>query len=397
MSVRVITLAGDADTEAAITSRLSDTDIDVYMRCMDRVGVLAALRVGALNAVVAVGAPSWLDRELVTEIRAAGVGFIGMAGDPFEAEHLLDLGALLLPTEADAGQIAAACSAAVAEPEEKSTERSRRGHITAVWGPKGAPGRTSVAIETACALARRYPATALVDADMYGGDILQLLGIQEELPTLVWATRMAVKEELDEGQIAEGLRRVGRNGPVLVPGISRAELWPEVTATGWRVLIQVLQRHFDHLVVDTGFCLEPVESGLPTGDGRNDIARAAISASDRVVAVLRASPTGLRHFLWAYDQLTDLVDPDRILVVMNDVDVSREPELHDLLLRRTGRRASVCIGRCDRELQRAKDRGRPVHEIAPRSEFVEAARSIVRIVGGGVEHRGVFARLAGKR
>ena len=47
-------------------------------------------------------------------------------------------------------------------------EPGRHGTVVAVWGPTGAPGRTTVAITLADELARLGHETLLVDADVYG-------------------------------------------------------------------------------------------------------------------------------------------------------------------------------------------------------------------------------------
>ena len=43
------------------------------------------------------------------------------------------------------------------------------GRLVAVWGPTGAPGRTTVATYLACELAGLGVSTVLADADTYGG------------------------------------------------------------------------------------------------------------------------------------------------------------------------------------------------------------------------------------
>ena len=50
----------------------------------------------------------------------------------------------------------------------------------AVWGPAGAPGRTTVAVGLAAEIGRRHR-TLLVDADPYGGAVAQQLGVVDEV------------------------------------------------------------------------------------------------------------------------------------------------------------------------------------------------------------------------
>ena len=60
----------------------------------------------------------------------------------------------------------------------------RTGSVVAVWGPTGAPGRTTAAVGIADEAARLGASTLLVDADVYGGVIAQVLGLLDESPGL---------------------------------------------------------------------------------------------------------------------------------------------------------------------------------------------------------------------
>jgi Mrp family chromosome partitioning ATPase len=61
----------------------------------------------------------------------------------------------------------------------------------AVWGPTGAPGRTTVAVNLAAELALLGRHTLVVDADTYGGTIAQAVGLFDESPGLAAAARAA--------------------------------------------------------------------------------------------------------------------------------------------------------------------------------------------------------------
>ena len=76
-------------------------------------------------------------------------------------------------------------------------EPGRRGSVVAVWGPTGAPGRTTVAVTLADELARLGSAALLVDADVYGGTVAAVLGLLDESPGLAAACRQAGGERLD--------------------------------------------------------------------------------------------------------------------------------------------------------------------------------------------------------
>ena len=96
--------------------------------------------------------------------------------------------------------------------------------MVAVWGPTGAPGRTSVALGIAGELAELGFPTMLIDADVYGGVVAQLLGLLDEAPGLAAACRLANNGTLDLPGLAELAVQV-RPGLRVLTGIARAERW----------------------------------------------------------------------------------------------------------------------------------------------------------------------------
>lgn len=393
---RVVTVAGHPDDEARLATALARRhDAEVVLRCVDRVELLAAIRGASPDLVVCVGSPVWLDRETCDEAVAARIPVVGLSSSADDAESLSRLGILVLPATAGVDRVLAVGASGDALPEAPAAiARSfgARGRVVSVWGPKGAPGRSTVAVELAAELAGSGAATVLVDADTYGGDLAQMLGVVDELPTIVWACRAAARSDADP---LDGVRRVGPRGPALVAGITRADLWRDVGEFGWRELLTHLRGSFDHVVVDVGFCLEENSSPLG-GDGRNAVARAAVRDSDRVLAVCRCDPLGLKSFLWAYSALGELVDEERILVCANRVLPGEEGAVADLLLRHGARRPSAYLPDDPGAFRVALSRGLPVRDLAPGSATARAVRDLAAALGGAPRPTGVFARLAGR-
>ncbi|HAN70940.1 MAG TPA: hypothetical protein DCQ36_05050, partial [Actinobacteria bacterium] len=54
---------------------------------------------------------------------------------------------------------------------------SGSGRLVAVWGPMGAPGRTTIAVGIAEALAERGARVCLIDADTYAPSVALALGL----------------------------------------------------------------------------------------------------------------------------------------------------------------------------------------------------------------------------
>lgn len=194
--------------------------------------------------------------------------------------------------------------------------------LVVVWGPKGAPGRTTVAINLAFEALRFAGETLLVDADTYGGSISQSLGFLDEHPGLAWAARLASRGELDRPRLWQATRRAGPAGPRVLSGLPRAELWTEIRPGTWESLLDLFRLSFQLTVVDVGFCLEEEEELLydHVRFRRNAVARLALQRADQVVAVARADPVGLHDFVRGYQQLRELgVDRNRVRVVVNQV------------------------------------------------------------------------------
>lgn len=399
-TLRIVTLAGDPEAEALLAGRLgAHRDLDLVLRCVDRVELLATIRGGSLDAIVCVGVPAWLDRQSANEAADAGIRLVGLSDDSMEIERLKRLGAAILPSDVSPSSIVDSCSVVAPEapaPLTSAQPRLPKGKIIAVWGPKGAPGRTTLAVELAAELSSSEPETLLIDGDPYGGDCLQILGVIEELPTIVWAARMAAKEELDGARLSLDLRRAGRSGPVLLPGLPRSEMWPEVSDYGWRQLLTVARASFRFTVCDVGFCLEPADSSLPgAGEGRNRIARTAVREAERVVAVCRCDAVGVKNFLWGFEQLRELGRDDDVVIVANRVRPAEQRALGDLFRKHLGKRPIAYLPDVPTEFGRALQAGVPVREMKRGSDVTAGIRSLAASLGARIPSVGMMARFAG--
>lgn len=397
--LRVVTLAGDAEREAGLARALTDRpDVELALRCVDRIELLAALRAGGLDAIISVDAPQWFGRGEAAEANRLGARLVGIVSDPIDADRLASLGASLVPSQATVDEIVERVrfSETTPPPLPSSQPSAARGRAIAIWGPKGAPGRTTVAIEVASELAAQDRETLLLDGDPYGGDVLQLLGITEELPTVIWAARMASKDELDPARLMLDLRRAGSDGPIVLPGLPRAELWADVSDYGWRRLLTVTRATFQNTVCDIGGCIEPETGAYATSGGRNRMAREVLDIADHVVAIARADPVGIKNFIWAYDELREVVDEERVVVVANRVRRGDERAIGDLLRNTIGKRPVAYIPDRPQELHRAVLSGEPVRVLSQGSDVSAAVRGLVAAIGGRPRPRGVLTRLAGR-
>lgn len=396
--MRVVTVAGDPEREARLAAQLEQRrDVELVLRCMDRVEVLGAIRGGSLDAVVVVGDPIWFDPQCGRDASDAGTKIVALAPDPLAAERLRMLGAVVVLIDASVDDIVEAARGAAAPAPVPLDEPLPRGSVCAVWGPKGAPGRTTIAVELAATLAALEPDTLLVDADTYGGDISQLLGVVDDVGSIIWAGRLAARGELTERLFAGELCRIGPRGPVLLAGIPRSDLWPEISDLGWRELVAAVRRVFRFVVCDVGFSLEAEPSSFEQGrDGRNRLALSTLSGADHVVAVVRADPVGIKNFLWAYERLREVVDEDRVLIVANRVQSGERKEVADLLKRYLRTRRIVLVPDEPPRFAEAVASGTAVCSSRPGSAIASAIQELADAVGAPVPHKGFLSRLGGR-
>ncbi|KQM84088.1 P-loop NTPase [Agromyces sp. Leaf222] len=205
-------------------------------------------------------------------------------------------------------------------------ERARAASVIAVWGPAGAPGRTTVAVNLAAEIAAAGHRVALVDADPYGGAVAPSLGLLDEAPGFASACRLAGASALDHGELERIAQRYSssRASFDVFTGLVGPSRWPELSRDRVTTAIGVIREWAEYIVVDTGFSLEHDEelTSDQFAPRRNAATFATLALADEIVAVGLADPVGLSRLLRGHAELVDLVDPSRIRVVVNRVRTS---------------------------------------------------------------------------
>ena len=314
----VLLLAGGAAWESRALAVLSGRrDLVVLKRCVDVDDLLATATSGqADTAVVALEAPG-LDLAAVDHLHAHGVRPVAVVPSPTEPSTVraTRIGVRSVVADDDLEALPATITTdhppAPEPPVEPAPAPPRSGRVIAVWGPAGAPGRTTVATALAAWLGRQHR-TTLVDADPYGGTVAQVLGVLDEVSGLLAAARLA-----GGGLLEERFATVQRSlGPLLtvVTGLPRPDRWTEVRP-GTVELLAETARAEGHVVLDTGFSLD--EDDVGGRAGRNRLTLAALGVADEVVVVGTADPVGLGRLARA---LVDLREGDQaasVRVVVN--------------------------------------------------------------------------------
>jgi MinD-like ATPase involved in chromosome partitioning or flagellar assembly len=358
MSLAVLTAVTEA-WEASLVAGLEQVagEVRVARRCVDLAELLSAAAAGLGRAALLSADVYRLDREAIAQLHLSGVAVLGLS-DPDDGNslhRLVELGVTrVLPVDAPAADVAAAVIDAVAElagpnsdrrlgldaadtgiadpaaalagmpaldDAEPGTSRPRRpnGRLVAVWGPTGAPGRTTVAVTVAAELAALGAHTLLVDADTYGPSIAQVLGMLDESGGIAGAVRSANHGALDLDRLAQLSPSIGATLQVLT-GLPQPSRWPELRPSSLDVLWERARELARWTVVDCGFGLEADEEVTfdTTAPRRNGATLCALQAADVVLAVGSADPVGLQRLVRGISELVDLLGPTcRPRVVLN--------------------------------------------------------------------------------
>jgi MinD-like ATPase involved in chromosome partitioning or flagellar assembly len=262
------------------------------------------------------------------------------------------------------------------------------GRVVAVWGPTGAPGRTTVAVGLADEAARLGVSTLLVDADVYGGVVAQVLGLLDESPGVAGAARQAAAGSLDADALARLAWSVRPQLRVLT-GLARADRWPELRPRALAAVLEEARRLAALTVVDCGFCVEEDEelSFDSAAPRRNGATLAVLQAADTVLCVSGADPVALQRSIRALGQLRDVLPDVAPVVVVNQVRRGPVPgdarqEIGDALSRFAAAEVAAFLPADRRATDAALADGRTLAEVAASSPLRAGLRSLAAAVSG---------------
>ena len=386
-------------------------DVVVVRRCADLADLLATAATGQGRAAVVSADLRSLGGDALSRLALAGVAVVALVepGDDSAQRRLHQLGLRqVLPADAAAEQVAAAVVSAVeqaapagsrgadagpdpnpaasatayADPRRSLAPRgsgpalpdrpNATGRVVAVWGPAGAPGRTTTAVGLAAEVAAAGGTCLLVDADTHAGSVAQLLGLLDEAPGLATAARAADHGSLDVAalsalapQVTPGLR--------VLTGLASAARWPEIRPVSFAAVLRVARELTGWTVVDTAASLEQDEelSYDTAAPRRNGITIQALQDADVVVAIGSADPVGLQRLVRGLQDLATVVSGPPVVVVnrvrASAVGPAPERAVRRALARYAGVDDPVLVPSDGPVLDAAVLQGRTLPEAAPSS------------------------------
>ncbi len=421
--VDLLALAGAGHGRAAlVSSQLRRFDADAFDR-LSAAGVVAVGVVprgdgGAESRMHAVGVefvvPADADPHVVWSVVAEAVSAAERGDAPARsfAEPWLSTGSTL-PGDAVAGGVSAHQSAAdlalpgarpdgvrgagdeqgaggVDDGADSGAPHSGPGIVVAVWGPTGAPGRTTVALSLADEVARLGASALLIDGDVYGGTVAAAIGFLDESPGLAAACRTAGRARLDAAALAQ-LCWQARPRLRVLTGIPMAARWPDLRTSAIPAVLTAARALAQCTVVDCGFSLETDEelSYDSLAPRRNGATLAMLDNADVVLAVGSADPIGMQRLIRALGELREAEVSTTVRVVLNRVRrgvVPGDPraELIAALDRFAGHQPAALLPYDLDALDTALANGRLVAEVKPNCAFRKAARDLAADVAASV-------------
>lgn len=339
----VLVLASGASWESEALSQLAAArEVVVLKRCVDTEDLLATAATGQAEvAVVSVESPGF-DTGAVEHLRRHDVLVVAIAADPTRedlvtrlpgvravvgATDLSQLPVVIRRVRAEARAYPADAGAAVpgagSHPREPGADAGHEDgrldgpgehKVVVVWGPAGAPGRTTLASALAAELATRGVETLLVDADPHAPSVAQQLGLLDQLSGVLAATRNAGVSVLAD-RLERAARRVGP-GLTVLTGLPRPDRWVEVRPGALGLVLENARESWE-VVVDAGFDLGGEVCAEAGGAARNGMTLEALAAADEVLVVGSADPVGLSRLVRGLVELREVVPQTPVRVVVN--------------------------------------------------------------------------------
>lgn len=270
MTVRVATVLSARDWEPNLVAYARDhAAVRIVVRAYQPKDIDRHLT--DVDVVVAGGEVSWVTRSCVEAWRRAGASVIGVvpAGDEPASRLLSECGAdEVVPDSIDTAALVQAIR--FVAPAHDAVGEQERGRITAVLGPRGAPGVTEVAIAYALTLAR-HTETVLVDADIDAPSIAVRLGLpaRPDLTDVADAARSSGTMSVD---------RVHRYGPLDVVTGSHRSAEPPLRPALVESALRSLRNRWEEVIVDLG---------------STERSRVHLAQSDDAILVVEGSAIGI--------------------------------------------------------------------------------------------------------
>ncbi|GAA1172549.1 MULTISPECIES: AAA family ATPase [Microbacterium] len=335
-----------------------------------------------VEAIIVPATRSILNADLIALCDRAGVRILALGAEDSRLLGRLGLSTALRP-DAAGWEIAAALLAETDTPPPPEAQLPPR--IVAVWGPHGAPGRSTLSIQLAVELSRTGRRTALVDADTVAPSLAMLLGLGDDAPGIAAACRRAERGALDPAELTRLATTVTTSAGEIevLPGINRPSRWPELSSARLVAALGTCRGWIDETVVDVAGAFDADDEVTYdlAGPRRHAATTAALQEADLIVAIASADPLGISRFIRDHAELRRLTSPTPVIVVVNQVrpgplGIDARGQVRRTLERFAGITDVFFLPFDLRAADAALLHARPMTDVAPRSPFAAAVRRL---------------------
>lgn len=405
MSQGVLVALSDATEQMLVRQIQTVDDLTVTRRCADVQELLAAA-IAQVGTIAVTDLDAGIDRVLIDRLTRAGVRTLVVTPPPDHA-RVAQLGGH--PVDPDADLVAAIRELAQSEPAVpqvpapqvppvvEAAGSAAGSTVVTVTGAPGSPGRSTIAVHLADELARSGSAVLLIDADIWGSALAQMLGVLSDSAGLAAAVRAA-----DHGTL--GTDQLGRLAPEISPGLRlltglpRAGRWREIGAASVESMLDVARTLAPWVVIDAPVLVpdDDAEYAPTMAARRNAVAEVVQAGADHVLVVGAAEPVGIERLV--HTVLDNEPAPARTVVVNRVRAGAAGPRPQDSVREALARFAGITDAVLIPDDRAAADRALLTAstwaQVAPKSPARAAVQDLAHRLGGQVPARtGVLARL----
>jgi len=346
LKTEIILGLNDQTWQLELISNLNDqSNLIIKRRCVDAIDLISSIQTNKSATIIISADFGLLNLETIKHISQNNLKVIGvyLADDLDQFEKLKNLGIKFTQginfkdVESSALQL---FNLIVTEKENTTSESTIPGLIS-IWGNPGAPGRTSVAINTAYCLAKTNQPTLLIDLDAIAPSIASSLSLVSEIPGISSVIHDAMYGKLSKSNFDKNIFEVSKNLHVIT-GISNAKRWLELRTTGLIEVLKYASQNYAHIVCDLSSVLPDQIDKDKFDQGifkRFDHVPKILELSNRVVYVMQANPLSLIRCNENLEVLKEFnpLDPYIVLNRINPVYLGKKYEnlVNDILLRWT--------------------------------------------------------------
>ncbi|WP_341957059.1 P-loop NTPase [Microbacterium sp. LWH13-1.2] len=333
-----------------------------------------------VDAVIVAATRAVLTPDLVAACDRAGVRIVSLGDGDSRALARFGLAAAL-PADASGWEVAGVLAAEV--PDAAVGAHSAPHRVSVVWGPSGAPGRSTIAIQLAVELTRIGRRTALVDADTVAPSLALLLGLADDAPGVAAACRRADLGALDSAELTRlaSILATSAGEIEVLGGINRPGRWPELGAQRLQATLRACRVWAEETVVDVSSAFDADDEATYdlTGPRRHAATVAALQEADEIIAVAAADPLGISRFIREYSELRRLTSPTPIRVMVNRVrpgplGIDARGQVRRTLERFAGITEVTFLPFDQRAADAALLHAQPMADLTPRSSLVAGVR-----------------------